>query len=286
MDANGVVAAAPARVIGGSVLQNNTGLRGTFALALGSADVILASNQGDAGMAASVTVYSPDANGNVAPARVITGPASGLVKPLGIAGHNPLNILVANWIEHPDSSHASAVLEFSADPATGTPIGSLSGSSTGITAPAAVLIDSQSRVLVSEPAANRILTFNYRPSTQFNQSPAVTIAGPATLLDRPTGMAMDSAGNLYVANLGNGSITVYAAGASGNVAPVRRLGGPAAANSQLTQPYGVAVDSGGRIFVTQGNTFMVFAAGANGNQAPVQVISDSHLNYTTGIVVR
>lgn len=46
-----------------------------------------------------------------------------------------------------------------------------------------------------------------------------------TGLDYVSGLALDQNGNLYVANRYNSSITVYAAGATGNVAPTRRLRG-------------------------------------------------------------
>jgi serine/threonine protein kinase, bacterial len=287
LDANGMVTAAPARVIGGSVLQNNTGLRGTFGLALGKADVIFAANHGDAGTAPSITVYAPDANGNVTPSTVITGPASGLSKPQGLViRRNTDSILVANWVDPPAAGHDSAIIEFPVESADSVPTGGIGGSSTGIAAPGGVALDASSHVYVSESAANRILVFEPRPGTQHNQAPIRNIAGSNTLLNRPTGMAFDAQGNLYVVNLGNDSITVYAPTASGNAAPLRRLGGPGAANTRLQQPYGIALDSAGHMFVTQGNSFLVFAAGATGSQAPMQTVTDPHLNYTTGIAVR
>jgi hypothetical protein len=287
LDANGTVTAAPARVIGDSVSQNNTGLRGTFGLALGKADVIYAANHGDNGTPPSITVYAPDANGNIAPSTVITGPASGLTKPQGLViRRNTDSILVANWVDPPATGHDSSVIEFPVGSADSRPSGSIGGNSTGIAAPGGVALDSQSHVYVSEPASNRILIFEPRPGTQHNSAPIRTIAGSNTLLNRPTGMALDGQGNLFVVNLGNDSITVYAPTASGNAAPMRRLGGPGAVSTRLQQPYGIALDSAGHLFVTQGNSFLVFAANATGSQAPLQVVTDPHLNYTTGIAVR
>jgi hypothetical protein len=77
--------------------------------------------------------------------------------------------------------------------------------------------------------------------------------GPATVaqLYYPHGVALDSAGNLYIADYGNnrirkvsnGVITTVAGGGS-------TLGdnGPAT-SAQLPQPYGVAVDSAGNLYV-------------------------------------
>jgi hypothetical protein len=287
LDSNGTVTAAPARVIGGSVLQNNTGLRGTFGLALGKADVIYAANHGDNGTPPSITVYAPDANGNIAPSTVITGPVSGLSEPQGLViRKNTDSILVANWVDPPAAGHDSSIIEFPVDSADSRPSGNVGGNSTGIASPGGVALDGQSHVYVSESATNRILVFEPRPGTQHNSAPIRTIAGPNTLLNRPTGMAVDSQGNLLVVNLGNDSITVYAPAANGDAAPLRRLGGPGATSTHLLQPYGIALDSAGHLFVTQGNSFLVFAANASGSQAPMQIVTDPHLNYTTGIAVR
>lgn len=53
-------------------------------------------------------------------------------------------------------------------------------------------------------------------------APAATIAGAATTLSTPSGVALDATGNIYVANAA-GSIAVFAAGANGNVAPVQSI---------------------------------------------------------------
>jgi DNA-binding beta-propeller fold protein YncE len=47
----------------------------------------------------------------------------------------------------------------------------------------------------------------------------------STGLNNPIGVALDSAGNLYVANFKGHSITVYASGASGTVTPTRTVSG-------------------------------------------------------------
>ncbi|MDP9018004.1 MAG: hypothetical protein M3N19_06775 [Candidatus Eremiobacteraeota bacterium] len=49
---------------------------------------------------------------------------------------------------------------------------------------------------------------------------------------------MDSAGTIYVANGVNNSITEYATGANGNVAPIRTISG---ANTGLSGPAGVSI---------------------------------------------
>jgi len=53
--------------------------------------------------------------------------------------------------------------------------------------------------------------------------------GDSTGLDQPKGVALDPAGRIYVVNSATKSqqyrITVYAAGANGNVAPVATIAG-------------------------------------------------------------
>ena len=76
---------------------------------------------------------------------------------------------------------------------------------------------------------------------------------------------MDAARNVYVANgddgAGPASIAVYAASASGNVAPIRTIVGP---KTGLANPFGVAVDAKGYLYVSNfsrpGGSVVVFRA--------------------------
>jgi len=57
-----------------------------------------------------------------------------------------------------------------------------------------------------------------------------TIAGGNTGLQEPIGIALDGAGKIYVTNVVSNSITVYAAGASGNATPTATI------NTELNGP--------------------------------------------------
>lgn len=106
-----------------------------------------------------------------------------------------------------------------------------------------------------------------------NVSPAGEITGSKTMLSIiPAGLAIDSHGNIYVANNTSNTITVYAAGAEGNVAPIRSISG---SETQLKQPTGLVIDSHDRLYVanSQSNAVTIYAYNANGDVAPVRTIS-------------
>src|SRR5439155_817287 len=98
--------------------------------------------------------------------------------------------------------------------------------------------------------------------------PKAPIAGGNAGVDSPDGMALDGARNTYVVNdVANdvNSITVYAAGASGNATPTATIAG---GNTGLSFPQGIALDGTRNIYVTTGNSIRVYAAGASGNATP------------------
>jgi sugar lactone lactonase YvrE len=119
-----------------------------------------------------------------------------------------------------------------------------------------------------------------------NARPMGKIEGSLTQINYPTGIAMDSAGNVYVANASARSITVYAAGALGNIAPLRTVSG---SKTQLEEPTGVAIDGNDRLYVVNnhGNSITEYDANANGNVQPRRVISGikTTLSYPWGIAL-
>lgn len=91
------------------------------------------------------------------------------------------------------------------------------------------------------------------------------------------GTSMQTRPLLYAGNSGDNSITVYDASASGNVSPLRRIGGTA---TRLNQPLSLAVDSQGTVWTLNGGTnpLTVTAYGreANGNAAPMRSYTLAH----------
>ncbi len=109
------------------------------------------------------------------------------------------------------------------------------------------------------------------------------VTGALTLLVQPVGVAYDSAGNLYVANSGNSTITVYAPNANGNVAPIRTI---LAGTSGLNQPKGLVTDKNDNLYVASfgSNTVLVYASGANGAAVPTRTYTG--LNQPYGVAIR
>jgi hypothetical protein len=112
--------------------------------------------------------------------------------------------------------------------------------------------------------------------TQLSPTGAVVgspIKGASTGLADPQGVVADTAGHVFVANLGGNSITEYATGASGNVAPMATISG---AQTGLSGPTGLAL-LGSELWVSDSttNTLEEFSAGADGNVLPIETISGS-----------
>lgn len=124
------------------------------------------------------------------------------------------------------------------------------------------------------------------PAGAVDNRPARHISGTATGLDRPYGVARDSQGRLYVANLETNAVLVFAKGATGNSKPVFKIRG---SDTRLDGPDDVAFDSAGRLIVVNhyANRLTVYKPGARGNVKPVRIISgyNTTLQYPTGVFV-
>jgi hypothetical protein len=94
-------------------------------------------------------------------------------------------------------------------------------------------------------------------------------------ISSPAGVATDRSGTLYVANIGNSTITEYLAGQSSPNLTI---------SSGLSGPYGIAVDSKGNVFASNlnNNTVVGYAAGQT---SPFESIDFSSLGQPVGIGV-
>jgi hypothetical protein len=117
------------------------------------------------------------------------------------------------------------------------------------------------------------------------------IGGSNTGLVAPSTVAVDASLNVYVFDANTATISEFAAGATGNVAPIRTISGSSTGlGGGNGFSFGLAVSKmSGHIFVSNpaSNAILVFAATASGNVAPIQTIAGSAtgLSFPLGVAV-
>lgn len=197
------------------------------------------------------------------PIETIAGSATGLNAPSGMASDSNGNLYVANLqgasvegfalptvTPTPSGSPSptptatptvgpttSPTALPTATPVNLAPTFTISGAQTGLVTPVSVGLDSSNTLYVADqgsPAAGMapaIRVYAANPIGAQNVAPIRTIIGAATLLNAPNDVRVDSTGRIYVSDstsAGAGVINVYAAGATGNVAPVATYTSPGA----------------------------------------------------------
>ena len=311
----------PIRTIAGT----NTALRNAAGIARDAAGNLYVTNPPpDPRAGGSVTVYAPEASGNAAPIRTIVGEGTGLDHPVGIALDAASNVYVSNTytvtVYAPGASgnvapirtieSSSRVGGIALDTAgnlyvaggdvitvyatangSATPIRTIAGNNTGLGCPAGMGLDAAGELYVANPCGGSITVF--AAGADGNAIPTRTIIGSNTGLNGPWGIALDAARHVYVANYGGylanaGSVTVYAAGASGNAIPTRTIAGCNTGIGYPLGPRGVALDAAGNLYVAAhipAFGIAVYAATASGNATPTRTITgcNTGLNGPFGI---
>lgn len=289
---DGIIAVYPRNATGGAgpyvtIGGAQTGLTKPNAVALdarGKIYVAIGDVSSGSGLEPELSVFASSAEGNIPPLRTIAGPKTDLTAPHGIALDTSGDIYALDdnvvTVYSPDANGDVA------------PLRTISGSNTGMTNASGIAVDhvgnlyiTNERSCVRPPTqcTGKAKVLVYAPGASGNVAPIRTIRGAKTGLNvhggplgtpaGPRGVAVDRAGNAYVASYG--SVTVYTPGANGNVAPIRSIAG---SKTQLLGPVAIAVDDAGRVYVqnipSNGQDLTVFAAGAKGNTAPVQILED------------
>jgi sugar lactone lactonase YvrE len=203
----------------------------------------------------------------------ISGTASGIapsnVTPVAVSVAPLLNLYVIN------GASPNTLTVFPAN-ASGNvaPSRTIAGANTQLGNLQGVAADGQGTSYVSMVGGAPRIT-EYASALNGNVAPTNTITGPDTQLGNVGGIALDGAGELFVAN-GETTISVYAAGAIGDAAPIRTISG------LMPDPIGVAFDRAGNLYVVQDpgtqspDSVAVYAPGATGNAVPIRTITGSN----------
>jgi len=239
-------------------------------------------NSGNGGI--EVLVYAPGANGTATPTRTISGAATGLE----VLGSNSINAIAVDGAGNiyvsaqTTLSQADLGISIFSSTANGNvaPTRVIAGSATNIQIPGQIAVDSAGNVYVANsPLVGTdasILIFN--SSANGNVSPTSVLEGSETTMNSIQGLAVDDAGDIYVAangtNLGGGtpSILEFSAGSTGNVAPIRTISGPATTIVGLGN---IAVDGAGSVYLLSSPGVLKFALNVMGNAAPTATISSA-----------
>lgn len=267
-----------------------TGIKEITGIAVDSVgDIFVTDSESD-----SASAFQSGDNGDLEPSATIATPTN-IFEPTEVALDSSGRIYVANGNRDRAVSDTVTIYAPGSNAAT-PPIGSIEGDKAEISTPFAVAVDKAGKIYV----ANQVDGYNfdgsitvYSAGSVGNVAPIAKISGTKTGdktgLKSPNGLAVDGSNKLYVLNefggTGNGSsITTYAPGADGNVAPEATIADAASKRTQLNSPAGMALDSRGNIYVTNdggSNSITVYAAGSNGNVAPEAVISGSDTGLST-----
>ena len=212
---------------------------------------------GDGGAATSGALYEPfgvatDSSGNV----YVTEYGDGRIRKITGGSTNKISTIAGN-----------GTLGFGGDGGAGT--------SAELNVPRGLAVDGGGNIYIADWGNNRLRKISGSNITTAAGNGLTSYSGDSGMavqaqLNAPNGVAVDAAGNLYVADTLNnavrqitpkGVITTFAgtgtAGFSGD--------GSAANKAQLNAPQGVAVDTSGNVYIADSGNYRVRVVGTNGN---------------------
>jgi hypothetical protein len=202
----------------------------------------------------------------------LAGPNTGLNVPSGVAFATPDNIYVTNL-------QGASVEEFALP--TPTPSPSPTASPTATPSPTA-----KPSGATATPSPTPSPT-----ASPLNIAPIATISGAASGIGAPTGIALDSSGNIYVSDQASTlcspkcpAILIFPPGSNGAVAP-KAIDG---SNTLLVSPTDVKVDKNNNIYVADevsgAGVIYVYPAGSAGNVAPTYTLKSPGAVIGLGLI--
>ena len=255
-----------------------TGLKHSHAIALDSHGYIYVSNQSNDGTSETITVYFPGSNGNVAPARVISGPATLLLSPEGVAVDSSGRLFVSSSAGGAHRSFGAAVLIFAPGSSGNVPPFASIDLDCAKIREGAITLGSNGTLYVAtrwnfDTRTEGIAAFTQQdrgtgnplnlepivvhhptdpPTTEGYTAqcltPILNIAGDKTQILDSGGIAVDPDGNMYVTNGNSDSIGIFKASADGNAPPSYTIASP----TEVSSPSSVAIGPDGKIYVANG----------------------------------
>lgn len=133
------------------------------------------------------------------------------------------------------------------------------GPASGLNSPEG-LVYANGSLYVANSGNNQVLVYAVQTNSTTGVVTGMTLSGAITGdLNDPVRLALDSAGHLFVANLGNNTVTVYDTN-NGNAEITAAGAKPLISGGSLNRPLGIAVDSKGNVYVANngGNSISVY----------------------------
>jgi sugar lactone lactonase YvrE len=169
-----------------------------------------------------VSVFAHGANGNVAPARLIQGSHTGFDDSMAIAVDAAGQIYVGNA-----DGNGTPILVFSSDAHDdASPIRRI-GRLGDVQEATAITLDASGALYVAGRQASSFVKI-YGPNAAEGDPANRTLAGPATGIDLPGGIAVDGVGRIFVSTehpSGPATLDIFARDATGDEAPDFELSG-------------------------------------------------------------
>ena len=226
----------------------------------------------------SIATFPLGANGDVAPATKVAGPNSELSLPYGVALTPDGHLWAANYnglVEYAPGANGDVA-----------PASFIVGAHTMLGTAQAVAVDASGNIFVGQdtPLQNDPNAYEQGEILEFaagasgDAPPIAVIFGNNTQMPPNSviyGIALDADGDIYAsvtAGASSSSVLEFAAGTSGDVAPVRVIAG---GDTTLPNPAnGLALDPNGNIWVTDtyGDRLVEYAKDADGDVSPIDVV--------------
>jgi NHL repeat len=297
----------PYGAIGFRIVGKKTAISQAVGIAVDTVgDIFVTNSETD-----SVTVYQSGDDGDVAPSATIET-ISNTQSPVGLAVDSEGRAYVTSAAYAAERSTISQIVIYPPGcDAAASPIATIGGegpNDSGLASPMGVAVDGKGDFHVANEYGGyprngvasqqgSIATFALDPHGIITTVATISADkdGDRTQLQYPVGAAVNRNQELYVLN-SLGSITVYPPGARGNVAPSAAIADdPQHSNTGLDSPAGIALDSGGNIYVTNDGddsgdgpySVTIYAARSKGNAKPKATIvgSKTRLDNPHGIAV-